>query len=193
MRNDSVQFAKAIGIILVVIGHSGFWPSDNPFIYMFHMPLFFFLSGYCFKEENLKCSYGTYIVKKIKGLYLPYIKWALFFLLIHNFLCNIGIYAKEYGFYKYTLLDTIQRFVSISTCMSGEDAMLGGFWFLKYLFFSSIALLVLLKMIKNKLLVFIILIFAMLLSSYFNKHIPYLGLGSTFFMSILFMWGGQNV
>lgn len=31
----------------------------------------------------------------------------------------------------------------------------------------------------------------MLLSSCFNKHIPYLGLGSTFFMAILFMWGGK--
>lgn len=191
MKNESVQYAKAIGIVLVVIGHSGFWPCDNPFIYMFHMPLFFFLSGYCFKEDNLTKSYKPYIIKKVKGLYFPYIKWALFFLLIHNILCYIEIYDKEYGFYEYTFTETAKRFLSIVTCMSGEDAMLGGFWFLKYLFFSSIALFVLLKNIKIQFLIFVSLIIAMFLSSYFNKHIPYLGLGSTFFMAILFMWGGK--
>lgn len=93
MRNESVQYAKAIGIVLVVIGHSGFWPCDNPFIYMFHMPLFFFLSGYCFKDDNLTKSYKSYIIKKSKGVYLQYIKWALIFLLIHNLLYYIGIIA----------------------------------------------------------------------------------------------------
>jgi fucose 4-O-acetylase-like acetyltransferase len=38
---------KGIAIVLVVIGHS--LPLDNGariFIYMFHVPLFFFVSGY---------------------------------------------------------------------------------------------------------------------------------------------------
>ena len=68
-RDETVQLSKAIGIVLMVIGHSGFWPYENPFIYAFHMPLFFFLSGYCFKDANLS-NPQEYIKRKIKGVYL---------------------------------------------------------------------------------------------------------------------------
>lgn len=40
MRNNIIDIAKGIGIILVVAGHSMEWPKN--FIYLFHMPLFFF-------------------------------------------------------------------------------------------------------------------------------------------------------
>ena len=53
-RVESVTIAKAIGIILMVVGHSGLGGYPIRFIYLFHMPLFFFLSGYCFKESYLE-------------------------------------------------------------------------------------------------------------------------------------------
>ena len=43
-RNLLVDVAKGIGIVLVVLGHSGI-EFGHYLIYMFHMPLFFFLSG----------------------------------------------------------------------------------------------------------------------------------------------------
>ena len=60
-RLTHFDIAKAIAIILVVIGH--FYPSDAPhwyvqmraWIYTFHMPLFMFLSGYiylAFKKDE---------------------------------------------------------------------------------------------------------------------------------------------
>lgn len=52
-RNPMISIAKAIGIILMVIGHvfdKESWGIH--FIYMFHMPLFFVLSGYFFKEPR---------------------------------------------------------------------------------------------------------------------------------------------
>lgn len=62
MKDESVTIAKGIGIILMVIGHSGLDGYPTRLIYMFHMPLFFFLSGFCFKRviyllpENLLCA-----------------------------------------------------------------------------------------------------------------------------------------
>lgn len=47
-RNDTLSIVKAIGIILMVIGHSGCPKYLNDYLYMFHMPLFFFCSGYFF-------------------------------------------------------------------------------------------------------------------------------------------------
>ena len=64
-RNVWVDYAKAIGIILVVYGHvargvfNAGLPMDearfvlvDSIIYSFHMPLFFFLSGLFFFDEK---------------------------------------------------------------------------------------------------------------------------------------------
>lgn len=51
MRDDKVTIAKGIGILLMVAAHAGIPDVISRFIVMFHMPLFFFMSGYCFKEK----------------------------------------------------------------------------------------------------------------------------------------------
>ena len=45
-RDAVLDAMRGIGIVLMVLGHSGFAGSD--FIYLFHMALFFMLSGYFF-------------------------------------------------------------------------------------------------------------------------------------------------
>lgn len=49
-RNVSIDVAKGVGILLVVLGHTCL--SENHLIYAFHMPLFFFLAGVCFNAER---------------------------------------------------------------------------------------------------------------------------------------------
>lgn len=52
-RLNWVDYIKGIGIILVVIGHTtsigDIWKT---WIYTFHMPLFFCISGYLFKHNR---------------------------------------------------------------------------------------------------------------------------------------------
>ena len=53
-RIEYLDIAKGIGMILVYIGHCRI-PGDNPlfqWIYSFHMPLFFFISGLLFKRRD---------------------------------------------------------------------------------------------------------------------------------------------
>lgn len=54
MRNNSISIAKAIAIMLMVLAHTQFSDYGNKVINMFHMPLFFFFSGYCMKESYLE-------------------------------------------------------------------------------------------------------------------------------------------
>ena len=74
-----IDLAKAICIILVVVGHycppgcPGWWSAIVQFIYSFHMPLFMFASGFVYiatKKDGEK--YSDFIVKKIKRLMVPY-------------------------------------------------------------------------------------------------------------------------
>ncbi|OZA27614.1 MAG: hypothetical protein B7X93_08785 [Hydrogenophilales bacterium 17-61-9] len=78
-RLTHVDTMKAIGIVLVVIGHS---PGLNPFIknviYSFHMPLFFFISGVLLSEQKMSMTYRENLSSLWKGLGIPY----LFFFLI---------------------------------------------------------------------------------------------------------------
>lgn len=74
-RINWIDWSKAIAIYLVVLGHlvsdRGSEGMLHNFIYAFHMPFFFFISGYLFrvKEDNLKD-----LLKRIwKSLILPYI------------------------------------------------------------------------------------------------------------------------
>lgn len=80
-RNVSIDIAKGIGISLVVLGHlNDYFGADIPgaykFIYLFHVPLFFFLSGLFFKEKE---RFGDCLKKKFLRLYVPYLLANFFF------------------------------------------------------------------------------------------------------------------
>lgn len=77
-RLISFDIAKALCIILVVIGH--YFPDNAPAwyiglhntIYLFHMPLFMFASGYIYNATKKETSYGAFITRKVKRLMIPY-------------------------------------------------------------------------------------------------------------------------
>lgn len=87
-RDCSIDVARGIGVLLVIIGHllPGFYISEpfigflgilgwmrgeciHDFIYTFHMPLFFVLAGITFKSNNRISRY-------VKRLLIPYLCWS---------------------------------------------------------------------------------------------------------------------
>lgn len=67
-RIKTIDIAKGLGILLVVIGHSmqtGSYPMRV--IWTFHMPLFFFLSGFCYNQY--KYTFSTLLKARIRPLY----------------------------------------------------------------------------------------------------------------------------
>ncbi|WP_396271273.1 acyltransferase family protein [Ideonella sp.] len=73
-RKAWIDIAKALGIWLVVWAHL---PQGNlavkAFFYTFHMPLFFFLSGYLLKPQSLWLT----LQLGVRRLLLPYLLYAL--------------------------------------------------------------------------------------------------------------------
>lgn len=48
-RMEWIDVAKGLGLVLTILGHllySGTWSTLNKFIYSFHMPMYFILSGF---------------------------------------------------------------------------------------------------------------------------------------------------
>lgn len=67
-RIDWIDMAKGYGMLAVIIAHICSGPL-HIWIYTFHMPLFFFLSGYVFNNNS---GFVDFLKKKAKALLLPY-------------------------------------------------------------------------------------------------------------------------
>ncbi|WYP26232.1 acyltransferase family protein [Alkalihalobacillus sp. FSL W8-0930] len=83
-----IDVAKGIGIILVVLSHAPVNDTLKSFLFAFHMPLFFYLSGIVFKPSSLPI--GAFVWKKARGLLLPYfifsfITYVFWFYVTRNF------------------------------------------------------------------------------------------------------------
>lgn len=82
-RLTYIDIARAIGILFVVLGHVNQFYRDSQgiensqtliFIYAFHMPLFFILSGILFSEKTFHdLSFFDFLIKKVKALLVPYL------------------------------------------------------------------------------------------------------------------------
>lgn len=85
-RDKEIDALKGLAIILVVMGHIiAFSNLENysnnilfNFIYAFHMPLFFFISGYLV-FGRFGPTTGSWIYKKFRQLIIPYIIFTLFY------------------------------------------------------------------------------------------------------------------
>lgn len=124
-RDLAIDMAKAFGIALVVFGHvSGSGEGTGllnarGFVYQFHVPLFFFLSGYFFKEEE---TWKVFITKRVKRLYIPFVLWNLIFFAVH-ILTHLA--AGEGFIFIDTLKHTLKIILGIAITPLG-----GATWFL---------------------------------------------------------------
>ena len=140
-QNLTITYTKAVGIILMVLAHCSNFPLVDQIIHSFHMPLFFIVSGYCFKEKYLNEPL-TFVQKRIVGLWWPYVKWGMLFLAMHNVFFRINIYNDKWGYYGivqhlYTFGDFVDKAKSI-LIMTKTESLLGGYWFLGSLFWGSL-------------------------------------------------------
>ncbi|EUJ40102.1 O-acetyl transferase [Listeria weihenstephanensis FSL R9-0317] len=155
-RIDWMDTAKGIGIFLVVWGH--FYASDTLkiVIYGFHMPLFFFLSGYLYKERAM--SFLAFVKKKSKQLLLPFLMFQAVTFLIVNGLTFVA--SKQ--------LDASPiKLVSEFFFLNGDLGFNSPLWFLVVLFSVEILFFLFMRYIPKGqgLVVLAFLLLAVLLST----------------------------
>ena len=94
-RDITIDIIKALGIIGMVMGHSG--SPITKFIYLFHMAIFFIASGYCYNSKNTDSidDILKYIKKKFVSLWFPYVLWTAIYSLLHNFFITINVYTDN--------------------------------------------------------------------------------------------------
>lgn len=60
-RIEYIDIFRAFGIILMIMGHVKFGSIFNKWIHAFHMPMFFFISGWFYLNRGEIC---TQVIKK---------------------------------------------------------------------------------------------------------------------------------
>lgn len=74
-RDSSIDIAKGICIFLMVLGHCFFAGNIRHYIYLFHMPFFFFVSGFFFSTRK---TFSEFIIQKTRRLLVPFVIYWIF-------------------------------------------------------------------------------------------------------------------
>ena len=140
MRNKEMTILKALGIIFVVMGH-----KDDPFswfpAYSFHMALFFFVSGYFYKEKY-ENNILLYITRKIKKTIPLYFSFNLFYMIV------TFILYKKYKILLGSLPNLKAFFITPFTSGNQFELYLAA-WFILALLIIQIVFIVMYKCIKK--------------------------------------------
>lgn len=132
-RIDWIDQVRGFSIFLVVYGHS--FPAFEQYIYAFHVPLFFLISG-LFHPVVLN---SNSLIKRFKSVLIPYFLWSLLLFLFWLFL------GRFYGESANFDVSVLRNFIGIFYAQGGREFMDWGIpmWFLPavfltFLFFSLI-------------------------------------------------------
>lgn len=154
-RIEVFDIAKGLGILLMVMGHTGFGMGFDKIIHTFHMPLFFFISGYFYRPEKNK-DFKKYLIHQINVLLVPYLIFAIFYETLHY------IYVGEIS---------VQYFVkSVLSSNHNRIDVAGALWFLMALFSAKIIYNILEHKIKSISSLTIVILVISLLSMTFRRY-----------------------
>jgi fucose 4-O-acetylase-like acetyltransferase len=158
-RIEYLDIARGIGILLVVLGHNDFGavsPFFHQVIYSFHIPLFFFLSGYFI---NTALPFFDYFKKRFHSVLKPYL-FTIFL-----------IYFASVSFEKMGFQTAIGRIIK-SLYGTGYYIDWVALWFLPHLFVVSLyafIFIVLVRKLRNRWITWGILLLSLLVSTLFFR------------------------
>ena len=132
-RIEWIDCWKGLAIITVVVGH--IIDPVSKYIFWFHMPLFFFISGYLYRK---KTDYSAFFKKKFFHLIVPYFSFLLLFTLLQYLPLIMDSWQQK----QLLSIDKIIIFSFPIICKQlygGANLVLwfGVFWFVTCLFFTQ--------------------------------------------------------
>ena len=137
-RIEYIDIFRSFGIIVMVMGHIGFGKPFDFFIHAFHMPMFFWVSGFLFKHKSTtELSFCRWVFKKIKTLLLPYFIFG-----IAHYLLYVCIHHDDIN---------ISPLIHLFSVNTKGLPICGALWFLTALFFADILFFILDRYVTKEL------------------------------------------
>lgn len=131
-RSNYWDVVKGLGIIAIVLGHSCYFAIS--FVYLFHLALFFFVSGYLYNEKKYGDDPFSYFGKRLAGTWPRYIFYSACFVLLHNFFVTRSLYAGQ-EIYNHTKMLTA---FCANVTFTFTEPVQGALWFIPVWLVSSV-------------------------------------------------------
>ena len=181
-RLGYIDAIKGIGILLVLLGHASFSDAVTNAIYLFHMPLFFVLSGYIDKADR---SIVRVVKDRSRSLLYPYVVFGIIILVYNTILdCLRGLATSK---------KIIKRLVALlygNLIWENNSDYIGTLWFLVALFWSCILFTLFYKLYKkDRLLSFLMIIGILIAGAVFQKEKDSIGLRLPWCIDVAFSGG----
>lgn len=155
-----IDVLKYIGMICIYLGHFGEAAGMSYlFMFKFHVPLFFFLSG-CTESLNRETSIRKNIWKRVKSLLIPFYVFAVLSIIVRVLIENNGLHSVW------------EDLILVAKGCVRNKFFAGSLWFLTALF-SICVIFTFLKKIKYKSVIITISVLAHLFI-YVVQRLPWL-------------------
>ncbi|MDQ1254605.1 MAG: acyltransferase [Euryarchaeota archaeon] len=136
MRLAWIDALKGFGILLVVFAHYMLPQALDTYIFSFHMPLFFFVSGFVFNFVKYSESAANFIKRRFRSLIIPYFAFAVITLLFYFLLDEL--YTPEVVSFKIFGAGIFHIVYSIIFSQTTMISYNGPLWFLTCLFVTEL-------------------------------------------------------
>lgn len=142
-RDEVFDLLKGVALLLVILGHCRAG-ALYPFIYSFHMPLFFFVSGYFFKNRPIKEE----VALSFKRLLVPYF-FASF--CICSIAAFVDVCTNTGTDFSYTQVRVIRCLLGFrgEAVPDWIDGHVGLLWFIFAMFWARSLVIFLIRKIKS--------------------------------------------
>ncbi len=162
-RIQWIDLAKGLAMILIIAGHAGHAETDR-YLYTFHVPVFFLISGYFITEKG---TFRSFTWKKIRSLVFPYCFTVLLMALLAAILqLTSGQTAQALPAAGEWLLRGLYGSGSKWVPTLGKIQHIGPPWYLWALFWASLLVRLTIKKTWGFLLVLLIAAIGYLTSPY---------------------------
>ncbi|MBP9759090.1 acyltransferase family protein [Candidatus Dojkabacteria bacterium] len=164
-RDKNVDIYKGIAIMLVLVGHLYWNESIASLVYSFHLPLFFFVTGFFIDHSANKYTFGKYFISRVKNILFPYIIALIAFLGL-----AISAKIKEQGI-SYVVFELVGIFMQSSSAALEASKYQIYYWFMPFFFLYTIILFLIYKYLKNYILIVYVVSIIMAFGIYFSHRI----------------------
>lgn len=122
-RSRFWDLVRGIGILAIVMGHSCHFVIQ--YVYAFHLAVFFFVSGYLYREGKYRLKPFDHFAAKLRSAWPRYVIYMSVFILCHNLFQRIGIDSSGVQYSRSNML----AFLGNTIVFQGAELMGGAMWF----------------------------------------------------------------
>ncbi len=136
VRLDYMDVCKGFAIICIILGHCG-WDMVNSFVFTFHVPLFFIISGYFFSTKKP-------LAQRLGKLIKPYVSTVLVLTLLQLFFTGLSCLRSGFSAEKFVadslkwLWAGVYGSGTLSPLPDMEWPIIGAVWFLLALGWATV-------------------------------------------------------